>query len=246
MSRSVHRPVAKVSGPGAPQLGELAVEKSRHYPPQLNDFGPAPRLGNERHGRSPPGDAGQRLRGQLRLRPGPAGAVPAGPPERDATWRAYFDKALGLPPEPESTPVTVIVNEAPRTTRPRPLAPASRLSSARTRPRRPRARARRRWPGCRSCPATCSSRSAAARCGSSRTWRRASRSRPRPPRARSRCGRSRRTAASSTKHREASGQGKVSFTTSWPGDPPRLDTFPRLNDAYSEVDGSPTGSSATR
>ena len=33
----------------------------------------------------------------------------------DATWRAYFDKALGLPPEPEPTPVTVIVNEAPRT-----------------------------------------------------------------------------------------------------------------------------------
>ena len=32
----------------------------------------------------------------------------------DATWRAYFDKALGLPPEAESAPVTVIVNEAPK------------------------------------------------------------------------------------------------------------------------------------
>ena len=30
----------------------------------------------------------------------------------DATWRAYFDKALGFPPEAESAPVTVIVNEA--------------------------------------------------------------------------------------------------------------------------------------
>ena len=30
----------------------------------------------------------------------------------DATWRAYFDKALGLPPEVEPQPVTVIVNQA--------------------------------------------------------------------------------------------------------------------------------------
>ena len=27
----------------------------------------------------------------------------------DATWRAYFDKALGLPPEADQQPVTVIV-----------------------------------------------------------------------------------------------------------------------------------------
>ena len=32
----------------------------------------------------------------------------------DATWRDYFDKALGRPPEAEPTPVTVIVNDTPR------------------------------------------------------------------------------------------------------------------------------------
>ena len=36
----------------------------------------------------------------------------------DATWRAYFDKALGLPPEGEQQRVTVIVSQAP------PAAPA--------------------------------------------------------------------------------------------------------------------------
>ena len=42
------------------------------------------------------------------------------------------------------------------------------------------------------------------------------------------------------KHREAAGQGKVSFThlVAW-AILRALDTFPRLNDAYAEVDGQP-------
>ena len=31
----------------------------------------------------------------------------------EPSWRAYFDEALGVRPEPEAPPVTVIVNEAP-------------------------------------------------------------------------------------------------------------------------------------
>ena len=77
-------------------------------------------------------------------------------------------------------------------------------------------------------------------CGSSRTWRRASRSPPPPPS---------RTIPVRTleenrrllnKHREAAGQGKVSFThlVAW-AILRALDTFPRMNDAYAEVDGQP-------
>ena len=93
----------------------------------------------------------------------------------DTTWRAYFDKALGLPPEAEQTPVTVIVNEAPKAAPA--AAPGAGLQTL-ARQDVPVVAAGdpapRRWRGFPSSPATSPSPSAAAPRASSRTWRPAS------------------------------------------------------------------------
>src|SRR5512139_3429754 len=59
----------------------------------------------------------------------------------DASWRAYFDKALGLPPEPEQAPVTVIVSERGQDGReePQARAPQGRAPQAGPQGRAPQA-----------------------------------------------------------------------------------------------------------
>jgi 2-oxoglutarate dehydrogenase E1 component len=158
----------------------------------------------------------------------------------DATWRAYFDKALGLSPEAEQTPVTVIVNQA------QPPAPAA----ASTQGRKTLAR--------QDVPAVAGGERSKAvarvsilpgdilqpiRGGAMRVVENMEASLQVPTAT------SVRTIPVRTleenrrllnKHREAAGQGKVSFThlVAW-AILRAFDTFPRMNDAYAEVDGQP-------
>jgi len=156
----------------------------------------------------------------------------------DATWRAYFDKALGLPPEAEQQ-VTVIVNEAPKAPAPA-AAPGQGLQTL----------ARQDVPAV----ATGERSKAVARVsilpgdvlqpirgGAMRVVENMEASLQVPTAT------SVRTIPVRTleenrrllnKHREAAGQGKVSFThlVAW-AILRAFDTFPRMNDAYAEVDG---------
>ena len=149
----------------------------------------------------------------------------------DSSWGEYFDRLLGVEPAPRA--MTVEAQPAP--------AQGQATSLVRSAPATPATRGRRRrpWSCPPSCPATSRSPSAAGPCASSRTWRRASPSPPRPRCAASRCARSRRTAASSTSTATRTGQSKVSFThlVAW-AILRALDTFPRLNDAYAELEGA--------
>ncbi|MGD8894881.1 MAG: multifunctional oxoglutarate decarboxylase/oxoglutarate dehydrogenase thiamine pyrophosphate-binding subunit/dihydrolipoyllysine-residue succinyltransferase subunit [Acidobacteriota bacterium] len=154
------------------------------------------------------------------------------------SWRAYFDEALGVTPEPEAPPVTVIVNEpAPEGTPPPPAADRPTL-------------ARRDVPvapvGERSKAVALTSilpgdilqpiRGGAVRVvenmEASLTVPTASSVRTMPVRT---VEENRRLL---NKHRQASGQGKISFThlVAW-AILRALDTFPRLNDAFAVVDG---------
>ncbi len=158
----------------------------------------------------------------------------------DATWRAYFDKALGLPPEAEQTPVTVIVNEAPK------AAPAAAPGAGlQTLARQDvpvvaagdRSKAVARvsiLPGDILQPIRGGAVRIVENMEASLQIPTATSARTIPVRT---LEENRRLL---NKHREAAGQGKVSFThlVAW-AILRSLDTFPRMNDAYAEVDGQP-------
>jgi multifunctional 2-oxoglutarate metabolism enzyme len=158
----------------------------------------------------------------------------------DGSWRAYFDRALGLPPEPEPTPVTVIVNEAPR-----PAAlevPGAGLPTL-VRQDVPAAAAGERSKAVARVSILPGDVLQPIRGGAVRVVENMEASLQIPTAT------SVRTIPVRTleenrrllnKHREATGQGKVSFThiVGW-AILRALDTFPRLNDAYAEVDGQP-------
>ncbi len=155
----------------------------------------------------------------------------------DAGWRAYFDKALGRSPDPEPAPVTVIVSDLPRDEAAPPQAtPLPTLARQ---------------------PATGVDRSRAValpsvlpgdilqpiRGGAMRIVENMEASLQVPTAT------SMRTIPVRTleenrrlvnKHREPAGQSKISFThvVAW-AILRALDAFPRLNDAYTEVDGRP-------
>src|SRR5512141_2994605 len=158
----------------------------------------------------------------------------------DATWRAYFDKALGLPPEAEAPPVTVIVTESPKAapaeapgaglpTLVRQEAPAVAASD------RSKAVARVSiLPGDILQPIRGGAVKIVENMEASLQIPTASSARTIPVRT---LEENRRLL---NRHRDATGQAKVSFThiVAWAilrG----LDTFPRMNDAYAEVDGQP-------
>ncbi len=174
----------------------------------------------------------------------------------EPSWRTYFDEALGVTPEPEPPPVTVIVNEAP----PEPVAPdltddrpslARREAPPASDPAGDRPTlARRDVPAA---PVAGRSKAVARtsilpgdilqpiRGGAIRIVENMEASLTVPTAT------SVRTMPVRTveenrlllnKHRKASGQGKISFThlVAW-AILRALETFPRLNDAYAEVDG---------
>ncbi len=156
----------------------------------------------------------------------------------DPGWRTYFDKALGRAPEPEQPPVTVIVNAAPG-----PEGAAEAATPLPTLARQPE-------------PTGISRSQAVAlpailpgdilqpiRGGAVRIVENMEASLQLPTAT------SVRTIPVRTleenrrllnKHREAAGQSKVSFThvIAW-AILRALDVFPRMNDAYAEVDGRP-------
>ncbi len=153
----------------------------------------------------------------------------------DATWRTYFDKALGLPPEGE--PVTVVVNQA------QPLAPAAANTGLQTLARQDvpavaggeRSKAVARvsiLPGDVLQPIRGGAMRVVENMEASLQVPTATSIRTIPVRT---LEENRRLL---NKHREAAGQGKVSFThlVAW-AILRAFDTFPRLNDAYAEVDG---------
>ena len=158
----------------------------------------------------------------------------------DASWREYFDRALGRLPETDAPAIAVVANEAPR-----PGAPATGTDERRAlvRPDAPAMATAER------------SRAVALpsilpgdilepiRGGAVRIVENMEASLTIPTAS------SVRTIAVRTleenrrilnRHREAAGQGKVSFThlVAW-AILRALETFPRLNDAYAEVDGQP-------
>ena len=161
----------------------------------------------------------------------------------DPSWRRYFDEALGVPPEAEATPVTVIVNEAPAP----PESPPATPPPAEDRPTLARSDLPASPSGERSKAVVAASilpgdilqpiRGGAIRLvenmEASLTVPTASSSRTMPVRT---VEENRRLL---NKHRQSSGQGKVSFThiVAW-AVLRALDTFPRLNDAYAVVEGA--------
>jgi 2-oxoglutarate dehydrogenase E1 component len=182
----------------------------------------------------------------------------------ESTWRAYFDKALGLPPEaapaPEDAPmsggqqqpVTVIVNAAPGAAPASPPHASGGTTAGWGGGQGLQALAR---PAATTVAPTKRSKAVARvsilpgdvlqpiRGGAVRIVENMEASLQIPTAT------SVRTIPVRTleenrrllnKHREASGQGKVSFThvVAW-AILRALDTFPRMNDAYSEVDGQP-------
>ncbi|HUL79113.1 MAG TPA: 2-oxo acid dehydrogenase subunit E2, partial [Vicinamibacteria bacterium] len=157
----------------------------------------------------------------------------------DATWRAYFDKALGLRPETEATPVTVIVKEAPKAET-KPAAPGGALQTL-VRQDVPAVAERSKavarvsiLPGDILQPMRGGAVRIVENMEASLHVPTATSARTIPVRT---LEENRRLL---NKHREAAGQGKVSFThiVAW-AILRTLDTFPRLNDAYAEVDGQP-------
>jgi 2-oxoglutarate dehydrogenase E1 component len=162
----------------------------------------------------------------------------------DATWRTYFDKALGLPSETQPVPVTVIVNEASRGPAPsregqpgaatgpalQALAPPAAAPTERS-----KAVARVSiLPGDVLQPIRGGAVRIVENMEASLQIPTATSARTIPVRT---LEENRRLL---NRHREASGHGKVSFThlVAW-AILRALDTFPRLNDAYCEVDGQP-------
>ena len=156
----------------------------------------------------------------------------------DATWRAYFDKALGLPPEGEPQPVTVIVNQAPAARARRGEHPGLQTLARQDVPavaggERSKAVARVSiLPGDILQPIRGGAMRVVENMEASLQVPTATSVRTIPVRT---LEENRRLL---NKHREAAGQGKVSFThlVAW-AILRALDTFPRMNDAYAEVDG---------
>ena len=167
----------------------------------------------------------------------------------DPSWRTYFDKATGRPLESASSPVTVIVNEAPRPAEaPAPAAGAPRQTLQRQESQPPAQRERSRavalptiLPGDILQPIRGGAVRIVENMEASLEIPTATSVRTIPVRM---LEENRRLI---NQHREVAGAGKVSFThlMAW-AIVRALDTFPRLNDAYAEVDGSRIGSSATR
>ncbi len=157
----------------------------------------------------------------------------------EASWRTYFDQALGVPPEPETPPVTVIVNEAAPEPAPpaRPLRSEDRPTLARrdVAPVGERSRAiapTSILPGDILQPIGGGAIRLVENMEASLTVPTATSVRTMPVRT---VEENRRLL---NKHRQAGGQGKISFThiVAW-AILRSLDTFPRLNDAYAVVDG---------
>ena len=159
----------------------------------------------------------------------------------EPSWRTYFDAALGVPPEPETPPVTVIVNEA--APQPSPTARESRAQDRPTLARRdvPEAPAGQRsraiapvsiLPGDILQPIRGGAIRLVENMEASLTVPTATSVRTMPVRT---VEENRRLL---NKHRQSAGQGKISFThiVAW-AILRSLDTFPRLNDAYAMVDG---------
>jgi 2-oxoglutarate dehydrogenase E1 component len=174
----------------------------------------------------------------------------------DASWRAYFDKALGVPSEAESMPVEVharqegitqpmaaaVIVDMARKAEPRPTAPGSGLQTlarqdvpAVAAGERSKAVARVSiLPGDVLQPIRGGAVRIVENMEASLQIPTATSARTIPVRT---LEENRRVL---NRHREAAGQGKVSFThlVAW-AILRALDTFPRMNDAYAEVDGQP-------
>jgi 2-oxoglutarate decarboxylase len=151
----------------------------------------------------------------------------------DPSWRAYFDAATGAPPEPEPSPVTVIVNEGGAS--PSPPAPERQTLARREVPAGSRAVARTSiLPGDILQPIRGGAVRVVENMEASLAIPTASSIREIPVRA---LEENRRLL---NKHRQALGEGKISFThvVAW-AILRALDTFPRLNDAYAVVEGQP-------
>jgi 2-oxoglutarate decarboxylase len=155
----------------------------------------------------------------------------------EPSWRAYFDEALGVAPEPEPSPVTVIIKEAGRETPPPPADDRPTLAR-RDVPAAPvgeRSKAVARTsilPGDILQPIRGGAVRIVENMEASLTVPTATSVRTIPVRT---VEENRRLL---NKHRQAGGQGKISFThiVAW-AILRALDTFPRLNDAYAVVDG---------
>jgi 2-oxoglutarate dehydrogenase E1 component len=165
----------------------------------------------------------------------------------DPSWRAYFDKATGRPAEPERPPVTVIVNEPKKPAQATAQAPAAgpagepRQTLARQEPQAPAPRERGKavalptiLPGDILQPIRGGAVRIVENMEASLQIPTATSVRTLPVRT---LEENRRLL---NKRREAAGQSKVSFThiVAW-AILRALDTFPRMNDAYAEVDGTP-------
>jgi 2-oxoglutarate decarboxylase len=157
----------------------------------------------------------------------------------EPSWRRYFDEALGVEPEGESAPVTVIVNETPARGQVPEAAPGDERPTLERRdvPAAPvgRSRAVARTsilPGDVLQPIRGGVLRLVENMEASLTVPTAASARTMPVRT---VEENRRLL---NKHRKASGQGKISFThiVAW-AILRALDTFPRLNDAYAVVDG---------
>ena len=160
----------------------------------------------------------------------------------DPSWRSYFDKATGRPAEPERSPVTVIVSESapprpePATT---PGAPLHTLVRRETQAPAPTERTKAValptiLPGDILQPIRGGAVRIVENMEASLQIPTATSVRTLPVRT---LEENRRLL---NKHREGVGQSKVSFThvVAW-AILRALDSFPRLNDAYAEVDGKP-------
>jgi 2-oxoglutarate dehydrogenase E1 component len=159
----------------------------------------------------------------------------------DPSWRAYFDRALGLPPETVTAPVAVIVKQAAPPTAAAAAGGPDRLTLARQEPAPVASRDRSKavalpsiLPGDILQPIRGGAVRIVENMEASLSIPTATSIREVPVRT---LEENRRLL---NKHREAAGQGKVSFThiVAW-AILRALDTFPRLNDAYAEVEGQP-------
>ena len=161
----------------------------------------------------------------------------------EPSWRRYFDEALGVEPEPETPPVTVIVGEAPAWKQEEEAEAPSRADDRLTLQRRdiPAAPVGDRsravaltsiLPGDILQPIRGGAVRLVENMEASLSVPTATSARTMPVRT---VEENRRLL---NKHRQASGQAKISFThiVAW-AILRALDTFPRLNDAYAVVDG---------
>jgi 2-oxoglutarate decarboxylase len=151
----------------------------------------------------------------------------------DPSWRAYFDAATGAPPEAEPSPVAVVVNEGGPS--PSPPAPGRQTLARREVPAGSSAVARTAiLPGDILQPIRGGAVRVVENMEASLAIPTASSIREIPVRA---LEENRRLL---NKHRQALGEGKISFThvVAW-AILRALDTFPRMNDAYAVVEGQP-------